>query len=289
MHKTVDSRSPPLAYLPFPLALKHLRERLGASPHEVAAWLFRSGQTRLRPEGAPPQSGSAATGGPAPGELHAYLHANELDEPPRFSFDALSPDLASDPLDYLGPLAACWFRREDVDRFEPVDRFITGNDLVARWSEVTDLDVDAFIRAKILESRLQDLHPITGGTRAALPSDTALPPLESGLFALSEIEAIEREDLALQGRGQLPAAAAPAREVKESSSERRERLIKAVAAERGRGTRNFLMVVAQREDITKARLQQLIKPANAPQDRAVARWSDPFSLTSKTIPKQKKY
>ena len=108
---------------------------------------------------------------------------------------------ASDPLDYLGPLAACWFRREDVGRFEPVDRFITGNDLVARWSEVTDLDVDAFIRAKILESRLQDLHPITGGTRAALPSDTALPPLESGLFALSEIEAIEREDLALQELG----------------------------------------------------------------------------------------
>ena len=83
---------------------------------------------------------------------------------------------------------------------------------MARWSEVTDLDVGAFIRAKILESRLSDLHPITGGMRAALPSDTALPPLESGLFALSEIEAIEREDLTLEGRGQLPAAAAPARE-----------------------------------------------------------------------------
>ena len=159
---------------------------------------------------------------------------------------------------------------------------------MARWSEVTDLDVGAFIRAKILESRLQDLHPITGGTRAALPSDTALPPLESGLFALSEIEAIEREDLALEGRGQPLAAGASAREVKESSAGRRERLIRAVAAERGRGTRNFLMVIAQREGITKARLQQLIKPAKAPQDRAVARWSDPFSLTSKPFPKRRK-
>jgi hypothetical protein len=186
-------------------------------------------------------------------------------------------------------LAACWFRREDVDRFEPADRFITGSDLVARWSGVAHLDVGAFIRAKILESRLQDLHPITGGTRAALPSDTALPPLESGLFALSEIEAIEREDLALEGRGQLPAAGAPAREVKESSSERRERLIKAVAAERGRGTRNFLMVVAEREGISKARLQQLIKPANAPQDRAGAKWLDAISAKGKSIPKQKKY
>ena len=289
MHKTVDSRSPPLAYLPFPLALKHLRERLGASPHEVSAWLFLSGRTRLRPEGAPPQSGSAATGGPAPGELHAYLHANELDEPPRFSFDALSPDPASDPLDYLGPLEACWFRREDVDRFEPADRFITGNDLVARWSEVTDLAVGAFIRAKILESRLQDLHPITGGTRAALPSDTALPPLESGLFALSEIEAIELQDLALEGRGQPPAAVAPAPVVKERSSERGERLIKAVAAERGRGTRNFLMVIAQREGITKARLQQLIKRTKAHQVRAGANWHDTISQAGKSIPKQKKY
>ena len=98
----------------------------------------------------------------------------------------------------MAPLAACWFRGEDVDRFEPADRFITGSDLVARWSGVADLDVGAFIRAKILESRLQDLHPITGGTRAALASDPTLPPMESGLFAVSEIEAIEREDLALE-------------------------------------------------------------------------------------------
>lgn len=159
---------------------------------------------------------------------------------------------------------------------------------MARWSEVTDLDVGAFIRAKILESRLSDLHPITGGTRAALPSDMAVPPLESGPFALSEIEAIEREDLALEGRGQLPAAGGPALEVKESSFERRERLIKAVAAERGRGIRNFLMVVAGREGITKARLQQLIKPAKAPQGRAGTRWSDPFSLTSKPFPTRRK-
>jgi hypothetical protein len=289
MHRTVDFSSPPLPYLPFPIALERLRKRLGASPQEVAAWLFLSGRSTPCPEGAPSQRVGATARVPERGELHAYLHANELDEPPRFSFDALSPDPASDPLDYLSPLAACWFRREDVDRFEPADRFITGSDLVARWSGVADLDVGAFIRAKILESRLQDLHPITGGTRAALASDTALPPLESGLFALSEIEAIEREDLALEGRGQLPAAGAPAREVKESSSERRERLIKAVAAERGRGTRNFLMVVAEREGISKARLQQLIKPAKAPQDRAGANWLDAISAKGKSIPKQKKY
>jgi hypothetical protein len=236
----------------------------------------------------PPQGESARTPGPERGALHAYLHANELEEPPRFSFDALLPDTASAPLDYLAPLAACWFRREDLDRFVPEDRFITGSDLVARWSGVADLDVGAFIRAKILESRLQDLHPITGGTRAALASNPTLPPMESGLFAVSEIEAIEREDLALEGRGQGPGAGAPARDVPESPAERRERLIQAVATERGRGVKNFLKVVAEREGISKARLQQLIKPAKAPQDRAVARWSDPFSLTSKPFPKRRK-
>jgi hypothetical protein len=38
MHGTVDSRSPPLPYLPFPIALERLRKRLGASPQEVACW-----------------------------------------------------------------------------------------------------------------------------------------------------------------------------------------------------------------------------------------------------------
>jgi hypothetical protein len=287
MSRPVSSGSQP-AYLPFPLALERLRKRLGASPHEVAAWLFLSGRARSRPEGMPAQSESALTPGPERGDLRAYLHANELEEPPRFSFDALLPDTASAPLDYLAPLAACWFRREDLDRFVPEDRFITGSDLVARWSGVTDLDIGAFIRAKIIESCLSDLHPITGGTRAALPSDPTLPPMESGLFALSEIEAIEREDLALEGRGPRPGAGAPARDAKESSLERRERLIKAVAAERGRGIRNFLKVVAEREGITKQRLQQLIKPPKAPQDRAGARWSDPFSRASKSFPTRQK-
>ena len=288
MSRPVSSGSQP-AYLPFPLALERLRKRLGASPHEVAAWLFLSSRTRARPEGMPAQSESALKPGPERGDLRAYLHANELDEPPRFSFDALSPDPASDPLDYLGPLAACWFRREDVDRFEPADRFITGSDLVARWSGVAHLDVSAFIRAKILESRLQDLHPITGGTRAALASDPTLPPMESGLFAVSEIEAIEREDLALECRGQGPGAGAPARDVPESPAERRERLIQTVATQRGRGVKNFLKVVAEREGISKARLQQLIKPAKAPQDRAGAKWMDAISAKGKSIPKQKKY
>lgn len=52
MHRTVDSSSPTLPYLPFPIALERLRKRLGASPQEVAAWLFLSGRTSARTEGA---------------------------------------------------------------------------------------------------------------------------------------------------------------------------------------------------------------------------------------------
>ncbi len=102
MSRPVSSGSQP-AYLPFPLALERLRKRLGASPHEVAAWLFLSSRTRARPEGMPPQGESARTPGPERGALHAYLHANELEEPPRFSFDALLPDTASAPPRLPGP------------------------------------------------------------------------------------------------------------------------------------------------------------------------------------------
>ena len=96
------------AYLPFPLAMERLSKRLGASPHEVAAWLFLSGRTRARPEGMPAQSESALTPGPERGDLRAYLHANELEEPPRFSFDALLPDTACAALGYL---LRCPFRK----------------------------------------------------------------------------------------------------------------------------------------------------------------------------------
>lgn len=60
-----------------------------------------------RPEGMPLQSESARAPGAESGALHAYLHASELEEPPRFNFDALLPDAASRPLDHLAPLAAC--------------------------------------------------------------------------------------------------------------------------------------------------------------------------------------
>lgn len=156
-------------YIAYPKALKILRERWKATLEELAAWIFL---------------------GQEEGGIAAYLNANELSPPPRFSFAYC---LGCE--DYLSPLMACWFRQDDIDRFEPADRYITGTALIERWSKLPGLLPEAFIRAKIAESRLQDIHPIFGGTAATFGKDNGhFPPLSAGLFAMSHIEQIEAED-----------------------------------------------------------------------------------------------
>jgi len=61
-----------------------------------------------------------------------------------------------------------------------------------------DIKVKPFICAKVQESRLHDMHPLTGGTRATFPEDDWFPPLESGLFSVIEVEKIESEDFGFQ-------------------------------------------------------------------------------------------
>jgi hypothetical protein len=58
------------------------------------------------------------------------------------------------------------------------------------------LQADAFILAKIRESRLQDIHPMFGGTRGTFQEHDDFPPLTSGLFMVSQVEQIEAEDFA---------------------------------------------------------------------------------------------
>ncbi|HRD88749.1 MAG TPA: hypothetical protein PK752_10920 [Accumulibacter sp.] len=120
----------------------------------------------------------------------AYTNANELDPPPRFHFIYTMGD------DYVSPLMACWFRRDDIEAFEPDERYITGKALIERWDKDPDIEAEAFVLAKIQESRLLDMHPNCGGTRATWPEQESFPPLESGLFALSHVERIEAEDFA---------------------------------------------------------------------------------------------
>lgn len=155
-------------YMAYPKAMHQLTARLGANPEELAAWIWN---------------------GPEDGGIAAYLNANELDPPPRFSYTT-----GSDSQDYIAPLMACWFKADDIDQFMPADRYIVGAALIERWSKRPGLHAVAFIQAKIAESRLLDIHPIYGGTRGTFSEHADWPPLESGLFPLAHVVQIETED-----------------------------------------------------------------------------------------------
>jgi hypothetical protein len=159
---------PATKYVAYPKAMHQLTAQLGATPEELAAWISL---------------------GPEDGGIAAYMSANELDPPPRFSYTT-----GSYSQDYIAPLMACWFKTDDIEKFEPVDRYITGETLIGRWSKRPGLHAVAFIQAKIAESRLLDIHPIYGGTRGTFAEKSDWPPLESGLFVVSHVEQIESED-----------------------------------------------------------------------------------------------
>lgn len=151
----------------YPKAMKVLSERWQATPEELVAWIFL---------------------GPENGGIAAYLNANELNPPPRFYF---TYDMGEN---HLAPLMSCWFIRDEIERFEPTERYITGAALIKRWSKQPGLQPEAFSVAKIAESRLFGIHPTYGLTQGTFNNDPTFPPLLAGLFAVSEIERIERED-----------------------------------------------------------------------------------------------
>ncbi len=160
--------APAIRYVAYPKAMQQLTARLGATPEELAAWIFY---------------------GPKLGGITAYVNANELDPPPRFSYSYFVGTS-----DYIAPLMACWFKVEDIDQFAPADRYMTGSALIERWGQRPGLKAVAFIQAKIEESRLADIHPIYGGTRGTFSEHADWPPLEAGLFPLAHVLQIEAED-----------------------------------------------------------------------------------------------
>ena len=160
-------------YVAYPKALHQLAGRFGATSEEMAAWVYS---------------------GPADGGLAAYLNVNEIDPPPRFNFPLGNFGENGDDHDYVAPMMACWFKADELASFNPQHRYITGGSLIARWQDRPGLKTEAYIVARIRESRLSDLHPIYGLTQGTLSTETSSPPLISGLFKLSEVEQIEAED-----------------------------------------------------------------------------------------------
>ena len=180
-------------YVAYPKAMAQLRKRLDATSEELAAWIWC---------------------GPKDGGIAAYVNANELDPPPRFHFGLGSGK--GDDHDYVSPLMACWFREDEIAGFNPADRYITGEALINRWAERPGLRADAWVRAKIRESRLTDLHPLYGFAQGTEPGDVSYPPMTTGLFRLADVAAIEAEDFAddralnNSDAGAMPAEEGPA-------------------------------------------------------------------------------
>lgn len=171
----------PVRYIAYPKAMGLLVKRLGATPEELAAWVFI---------------------GHDDGGLDAFLNANELDPPPKFSYwQCLGSD---DEFDYLSPLMACWFREDDIAQFEPAERHITGKALIERWCQHPGIQPYAFICAKIRESRLQDMHPILGLSQGTNPKDSASPPMEIALFKIGDVEDIEANDFGVEEKSGEP-------------------------------------------------------------------------------------
>lgn len=155
-------------FIAYPKAMNILSQKWQATPDELAMWIFL---------------------GPERDGIAAYLNANKLNPPPRFHF---AYNLGES--DYLAPLMSCWFRREDIDGFEPAERYITGTGLIERWSKHPGILPKPFIIAKITESRLEDFHPTFGGTKGTFDEQENFPPLEARLFPMNQIERIEVED-----------------------------------------------------------------------------------------------
>ena len=249
-----------VTYVAYPHAFDTLRKRFEATCEEIAAWVYL---------------------GPLKGGLAAYRNGSELVTPPRFDYSTAVPGRGAGPNDYVAPLMACWFQQDEIARFVPIDRYMVGQGLIVRWSQVLGNDAKAFALAKVAERRLTDLRPIAGLASGSAPSDETLFPLEHGLFRVSDVEAIESTDFG-------PAAKFPP--VQESPADRRQRLTQWVAEEKAAGTKAYLQAVAHREGISASRVKQLTStPDGTP--KAVANWI-PFTPRvdrgSSTKPKRKR-
>lgn len=176
-----------LTYIPYPKAMKMLRDSLGATPAELAVWVS-FGDT------------------PDCGGITAFLEASITDSPRILRFDCRSEA----DFDYIAPLMGAWFVLEDIVSFQPTTRYIEYSDLVERWrTSETILNVDSYISAKVREDRLHEVHPVSGFTELTWPDDGRVrPPKDQTLLDVAEVEAIETGDgikPLLETRADMPA------------------------------------------------------------------------------------
>ena len=158
---------PEQEYVSFTEAKRLLAAKFDATANEIAAWLVFEEDA-----------------------LVAYKPSIGLIPPPRFLFHYQTTGH-----DYLAALMGACFGLAELEAFEPTERYVEGSQLIKRWDAATEAKAEAFILARIGESRLTDLHPITGKTKASDSGHDLYPPLEEALFPLSQVEEIENVDL----------------------------------------------------------------------------------------------
>lgn len=211
-------------YVPYPRAMRLLQERLGATPAELAVWVTFGDK-------------------PGCGGIAAYLEANKSDNPERMDFDCWS----TDDFDYVGPLMGAWFLARDVAKFKPASRYIKYPRLVERWSEYGQLeDVEAYILAKVREDRLAEIHPVTASSELGWRDrDFQRPAKETTLLDMDDVERVEREDEITPN-------------VNETPGQRKERLQMWQEEEQSKSLRGAVNRVAQREDVSRQRIEQIL-------------------------------
>jgi hypothetical protein len=160
-HQLQESDIRYIHYLP---ALKILSDRLSATPGELAIWVMMGRDC---------------------GGLNAYANPN-----------AYRPIIPIHHQGYFVPdyhefLARCWFSLDDINSFHPTERYIASEELIRRWSEHPNLHAASFIKSKIKEGELLDLHPNTGATKWSKRG--LFPAEEWAMFSLDQVTHIEKE------------------------------------------------------------------------------------------------
>jgi hypothetical protein len=248
-HRKFESNA---KFIPYMVAFKRLSDRVGATHDEMAMWVWLSDRN---------------------GGLHAYTNANELVPPPDFYFMNFG-----EAGDYVADLMCTWFLETDIESFNPKKRYITGAALIQRWGEQLGTKLNAYVKAKIAESVLLDMHPHVGITQ--WDDSVSSASRDSALFELEQVLGIEEEE------GIVPVL----KRGNESPKVRNERLVKRVNELKSQGVRSFLKQAAAEEGVSTSRVKQIIsqeetQPAKAKSEKTA--WDGLRVPTSQTTSRKK--
>ncbi len=170
-------RGEPGEYVHYLRARSMLEKRLGATPQEIGMWTSFGKELHGKPAGG------------INGYLDPDLYAGR---PRRFRFK----DPIAEDFDYLSQLMACYYRLDDLEHFQPQDRYLTYEAVVRRFRRFcSQEEAIALLRTKVMDGELDSFHPITGGTAGTRSwgDESGFPPLSDGIFWLKQVIGVETD------------------------------------------------------------------------------------------------